>query len=163
MGNKKGAFSQRTTMTDRNYRRSNQIERIDLYISKTAKRLVAELFSCDETEHRQRCSEELLFELDQLAEITPCTVKITDARQKHRRANGRLVYKEYGHYKPDRAYIYITNKTAVREQVLAAKTFVDTLLHEWMHHYDTHALKLNSIHTSGFYARIAHLKEKLLS
>lgn len=59
-------------MSDKNYRRSNQIERIDLYISKTAKRLVGELMSCDETDHRQRCSEELLFELDQLAEITPC-------------------------------------------------------------------------------------------
>lgn len=134
-----------------------------MYISNTAKRLVAELMSCDETDHRQRCSEELLFELDQLAEITPCRVNITNNRQRHKRAGGRVVYKEYGHYKPREAAIYITNKTAVREQILAAKTFLDTLLHEWMHHYDTHALKLNSIHTSGFYARLAHLKEKLLT
>lgn len=148
-------------MSDKNYRRSNQIERIDLYISKTAKRLVGELMSCDETDHRQRCSEELLFELDQLAEITPCRVRITDARQRHKRAGGRVVYREYGHYKPDRASIYITNRTAVREQILAAKTFLDTLLHEWMHHYDTRKLRLNSIHAKGFYARLTDLKRKL--
>ena len=149
-------------MSDRNYRRSNQIERVDLYVSKTAKRLAAQLLESETTEERQQLSQELLFELDQLAELPICKVKISDARQRHKRSGGRVVYREYGHYKPDRKYIYITNHTAVREKPLAPKTFLDTLLHEWVHHYDTYKLKLNSIHTKGFYARLAHVKKKLL-
>ncbi len=152
-------------MPDRNYRRSNQIECIDLYVSKTAKRLAAELLSPTSIHlvSRDRLSKALLFELDQLADITPCRVKISDNRQRHKRSGGRVVYREYGHYKPDRGYIYITNRTAVREKPLAPKTFLDTLLHEWMHHYDTCKLKLNSIHTKGFYARLANLKHSLLN
>ncbi|MBT4856717.1 hypothetical protein HON52_00840 [Candidatus Uhrbacteria bacterium] len=149
-------------MKDRNYRRSNQIECIKLYVSKTAKRLAGEILLSQGALERQKLSNELLFELDQLSEIKLCTVEITDVHQKHKRSGGRLVYKEYGHYKPARSSIHITNLTAVQKKPLAPKTFLDTLLHEWMHHYDTHALKLNSIHTKGFYARLAHLKKKLL-
>ena len=56
----------------------------------------------------------------------------------------------------------IYNLTAIRQQVLAPKVFLETLLHEWVHHYDFTGLQLErSPHTSGFFARIRDLAETL--
>lgn len=44
------------------------------------------------------------------------------------------------------------------------KTFIDTLLHEFMHHYDLYYLKLpDTVHCKGFEARKRGLKKKLAS
>ena len=114
-----------------------------------------------EEENRQKLSDELLDELADLAKIDIVKLKISSANQSHRKYKGRVVAKQYGYYKPGSHYIYITNRTAVRGQILAPKTFLDTLLHEWLHHYDFKKLKINSIHTAGFYARLKDLKSKL--
>jgi hypothetical protein len=39
---------------------------------------------------------------------------------------------------------------------------LNTIIHEWLHHYDTEKLKLRSIHTKGFYMRLSSLKNNLL-
>lgn len=57
--------------------------------------------------------------------------------------------------------ITIYNKTAKTGQEVAIKTFANTLLHEFIHHYDTTYLDIVSTHTTGFYKRIADLKRKL--
>lgn len=57
--------------------------------------------------------------------------------------------------------ITIYNKTAKTNKEISIKSFVNTLLHEFIHHYDTHYLKLNSIHSKGFYMRISDLEKKL--
>ena len=57
--------------------------------------------------------------------------------------------------------ITVYNKTAKTGQEVAIKTFVDTLLHEFIHHYDTAYLGISSTHTTGFYKRISDLKNKL--
>lgn len=60
-------------------------------------------------------------------------------------------------------YIVVYNKTAVRGQTVSIKEFTDTLLHEFIHHYDIQFLKMiNSIHSAGFYKRISDLKAKLV-
>ena len=42
------------------------------------------------------------------------------------------------------------------------KTFINTLLHEFMHHYDYYYLRLpDSVHCKGFEARIRDLRKKL--
>ena len=44
------------------------------------------------------------------------------------------------------------------------KTFINTLLHEFMHHYDYYYLKLpDSVHCKGFESRIRDLRKKLSS
>lgn len=59
-------------------------------------------------------------------------------------------------------YINIYNFTAKTHKVVAIKTFAGTLLHEFMHHYDLHYLKLaKTLHTAGFYTRISDLQKKL--
>ena len=71
------------------------------------------------------------------AEVERIKIEVTDTRQWHRRRGTRLSVRRYGIYYPRTKRISIQNRTAVRGQELAAKTFLDTLLHEWMHHYDS--------------------------
>ena len=147
---------------DRNYRKSNAKMSVDFYVSKKSRILTTQLLRSSRVDHRQRLSEKLLHELSLLAGIAAARVEISDKKQHHVKQSGRVVMRRYGYYRPSDRFIYITNRTAVRGQVLAPKTFLDTLLHEWMHHYDRERLKLNSIHTAGFYARLKDLKEKLV-
>ncbi len=144
-----------------NYERSNEIIRIDFPISRLAYRLSRKLLKSKGEELRQRLGDELLDELADLSKIDIVRLKISKAKQYHKKHKGKVVLRQYGYYKPDRKYIYINNRTAVRGQILAPKTFLDTLLHEWVHHYDHCKLGLDSIHTSGFYARLTDLKTKL--
>lgn len=58
-------------------------------------------------------------------------------------------------------YILIYNLTAVKKNVISIKTFIDTLLHEFIHHYDVEFLKINTHHSKGFYLRISDLHKKL--
>ena len=101
-------------------------------------------------------------------------------RLKEARKNARLTQKEiasiigvnqntYSYWengktkgKGDSPQITIYNKTAVKGDVISIKAFYDTLLHEFIHHYDYEVLKLDrSIHSAGFYKRISDLKNKL--
>lgn len=144
-----------------NYERSNSITAIDIPISRQAKQIAKKLLQSKSEKKRQLLGDELLDELADLAQIDIVNLKISKAKQYHKKSKGRVVARQYGYYKPGSKYIYINNRTAVRGQILAPKSFLDTLLHEWVHHYDFCKLKLNSIHTAGFYARLKDIKTKL--
>ncbi|PIR66391.1 MAG: hypothetical protein COU51_03875 [Parcubacteria group bacterium CG10_big_fil_rev_8_21_14_0_10_36_14] len=146
---------------DRNYLKSNHILKIDLNISKNARLFVNALLESSNEFDRQRFGEALLDELSDLAKIDIVELKISNTKQYHKRYQNKIVSKQYGYYKPNANYIFIYNRTAVQGKNLAPKTFLDTLLHEWLHHYDFKKLGLNSIHSSGFYKRLGHLKEML--
>lgn len=151
----------RKLLQKHNYNKSNKTLTARFPISKRAISISTKLLKTKSTELRQRMSDDLLDELADAAKINIVKLKISDKNQSHKKAKGRVVYKQYGYYKPGSKYIYINNRTAVRGQILAPKTFFDTLLHEWMHHYDHEKLGLNSIHTAGFYARLKDIKTKL--
>ena len=86
---------------------------------------------------------------------------VNDKRQNHSLKDGKLRRKVYGTHKAGN--IVISNKTAIREAVLAPKTFLDTLIHEFMHHYDYEVLKFpKSLHTAGFYYRLGDVMKKLI-
>lgn len=144
-----------------NYVRSNAITTVDFTISPAATEFAKKILGTPDAENRQRLATALLDELSDCATIDLCNVKVSDTRQYHRRHGGRTVFKQYGYYRPQSRYIYIQNRTAVRGQILAARSFLETLLHEWLHHYDSCALRLNSIHTAGFFLRLRSLKAKL--
>ena len=145
----------------KNYQRSNRVTSVKLPVNISMKDLVSYLLKVEDVKQRQGLGEQLLDELCDATGIQIVNLKISDTRQYHKRSGGRVVFKQYGYYRPTSSYIYIQNRTPARGQILAAKTFLDTLLHEWLHHYDTHKLKLNSIHTAGFYQRLKDLKLKL--
>lgn len=146
-----------------NYQKSNRIKKVKFKVSDRAYELAQRILASKSTLRRQKLALMLSDELCDLAGIDICNVKITEAKQSHRKSKGRLVYKRYGYYRPDSKYIYINNRTAVRGQHLAAKTFLNTLLHEWIHHYDFCKLKLDSIHSKGFYLRLKSLEDQLRS
>jgi len=56
----------------------------------------------------------------------------------------------------DKTIIY--NTTAKTGKSVSIKSFADTPLREFIHHYDTRYLKIKSAHTAGFYKRISSLK-----
>lgn len=100
--------------------------------------------------------------------IAPPAVAVTESRQPHQTGysawtgRSRLKNKTMGLYNRANATIYIYNRTAIKGEEVSIKAFADTLLHEFMHHYDYYVLKLpKSLHTAGFYKRISDLKTKL--
>ena len=87
--------------------------------------------------------------------VPPLTVN--DKRQNHSLKDGKLKRKVYGTYKAGNM------SSAIREAVLAPKTFLDTLVHEFMHHYDYEILKFSTnLRTAGFYYRLGDVVKKLV-
>lgn len=148
---------------DANYERSNAVLDIPVTITLQARQLTRQLLATFDARQRQQLGLALLDELTEAARMNVCELEVRDTPQAHRRGSSRLVYKKYGHYQPKTKGILIYNRTAVRGQILAPKSFLETLVHEWVHHYDVEKLKLNSIHTLAFYRRLNGLKAKLLS
>ena len=73
----------------------------------------------------------------------------------------------YGLYYPtegrQRPRIQVWMRTAKRHQVVACRTFLRTLLHEFCHHVDYDCLGLkDSFHTQGFYQRESSLIAQVL-
>ena len=94
--------------------------------------------------------------------IPSCNVIVSNKPQLHNTRNGKLTKKVYGRYLVNINTIELFNLTAMTKKPVAIKTMYDTVLHEFMHHYDLTKLKLSdSPHTKGFYMRISDLKEKL--
>ncbi len=115
----------------------------------------------DREKVRESC-QELLRLLADAAEIEPPTFRLQDTAYAKFRG-GRAVWKLYGTCAPD-GTITVAYKTAVRRKVFAFLTFFDTVVHEFMHHFDARALRLApSFHTRGFYLRVRSLRDSLLS
>lgn len=59
-------------------------------------------------------------------------------------------------------FITLFSRTARRNHPVAFKTYLNTLVHEYMHHYDWNALQIQSMHTTGFYRRVRDVYDRLL-
>ena len=74
----------------------------------------------------------------------------------------------HGLYEPDEdiatARISVWMRTAQRKQVVAFKSFLRTLIHEFLHHLDYEHFKLpETFHTEGFYKRESSLTNALFA
>lgn len=74
----------------------------------------------------------------------------------------------HGLYEPEddgtKARISVWMRTAQRQQVVAFRTFLRTLIHEVCHHLDYELFKLpETFHTEGFYKRESSLVNALLT
>lgn len=144
-----------------NYQKSNSILSIDFKPKEESKLFTLKILKTQNHIQRQVTGENLLKSLSDDAKVSHVKLKISATRQWSKKRVGRTVFKLYGYYRPKTKYVYIQNLTSVRGKPVAAKTFLNTLTHEWLHHYDTEKLKLHSIHTKGFYLRLSSLKEGL--
>lgn len=74
----------------------------------------------------------------------------------------------HGLYEPveesrPRARIYVWMRTAKRQQVVAFKTYLRTLVHELCHHLDYEYYQLeDSLHTKGFFQRESDIIKQLV-
>lgn len=117
---------------------------------------------------RQRLAQSLVDYLADRFGVASPSVCVLESNQPHRTGvsafsgRSRVKWQKMGDYTPATARIRIFNRTAVKGGTVSIKGFADTLLHEFMHHYDYTVLHLaDSLHTAGFYKRISDLKAKL--
>ncbi|HYM49688.1 MAG TPA: hypothetical protein VET65_03855 [Candidatus Limnocylindrales bacterium] len=155
-------------MPGSSYERSKGVESITWREFPLGKGLALALLEESSAHGRQVRGQALLDTLNEAAGLPDCRLTVADRPQQHRTREGRLELKTYGYYRialdsrSPRGTIRIYNLTAIRRQVLAPKVFLETLLHEWVHHYDFTGLQLErSPHTSGFFARIRAVAETL--
>jgi hypothetical protein len=156
--------------TDAAYRRSQRVTVVPVRPGAAARGLASRLLSAGEDHvERRRIAQLLVDELSAGAGVRPVEVVVADRPQVHQHDGRRLRSRTYGYYRcwfengeVSRARIRIYHRTAVRGQVVAPKVFLNTLLHEWVHHHDFAALRLGrSPHTAGFYARLRALADAL--
>ncbi len=163
-------FGRRHPPADATYRRSQSATGLPVQPGSVARGLAMRVAaSPDDARERRRLAQLLVDELNAVAGLAPCRVAVADRAQVHQHDGRRLQSKTYGYYQcafedgeVRNARIRIYHRTAVRQQVISPKVFLNTVLHEWVHHFDFAALRLaRSPHTSGFYTRLRALAEAL--
>ena len=139
-------------MTD--YEKSNKIEKVE-YNKLSSKEYIKLLAD----NNRQVCGQNLLNYLCDKYKINRIPLIVLEKPRKSNKRGQTLGFYKYG---PNRGIsITIYNLTAKTNTRVAIKRFADTLLHEFIHHYDNEYLKIKSAHTCGFYKRITDLQNKL--
>lgn len=160
----------RRRLSDRTYEHSRRCLGLPVQPTTAAHALAARLVAAgDDYDERRRLAQLLVDELSTAANVCPVEVVVADRPQVHRHDGRRLQSRTYGYYRcwglpgpVTRARIRIYHRTAVRHQVISTKVFLNTLLHEWVHHFDFAGLRLaRSPHTAGFYARLRALADAL--
>lgn len=105
----------------------------------------------------RRGSTQLCDSLARSYRIPPVKLSILDY-PRPRLKGGQYAGELHGDYTPPAGRIRIWARTAKRGQRVAFRTFLDTLLHEFMHHYDLTFLKLqDTVHSENFYKRLGSL------
>ncbi|MFT7461812.1 MAG: hypothetical protein ACI9EF_000146 [Pseudohongiellaceae bacterium] len=88
-------------------------------------------------------------------DIDPKATVLRDRPRPHRRRGGRIVYELHGQCDPD-GPIEVYTRTAAKARPVAIKSLLNTLLHEWVHHFDFCRWG-ESVHCSGFYERLGQI------
>ena len=143
--------------SNKDYEKSNKIEAVALtrFSKKEYQTLLAD-------GNRQKDAQALINYLCGKFHIPTASVTVLNKPQPHATGyNGKLKAKTFGFYKTGLMTITIYNQTAIKKQTISIKVFAETLLHEFMHHYDCEYLRIASLHTAGFYKRISDLQRKL--
>jgi len=148
-----------TRAQQRVYDRSNTSTSIGLHATPRLRHAVARLPDLLQTADRGRIEPAAQLIADEIAAaLRVSRVRVVVAGTRPSNARGEL----HGLYTPAQgggsATIKLWMMTAKRQQVVAFKTFLRTLLHEICHHLDYALLHLpDSFHTDGFYQRESSL------
>jgi hypothetical protein len=157
-----GYYERLTRAQQRIYRQSDAVTSLhlpgaaDLHVRVAA--LDATLLSEDRLAV-QVASQTLFTDLTRAFGIGPCRVDVLAARPHGHW--GEL----QGLYTTDRRLprVQLWMRTARQRRVVAFRTYLRTLLHEFGHHVDYHYLQLaDSFHTQGFYQRESSLFHQLV-
>jgi len=155
---------------DGTYRRSQAATGLPVRPTAVARGLALRLLEAgDDHRERRRLGQLLIDDLTASGDLARVELVVADRAQVHEHDGRRLQSRTYGYYRcwfaegrVSRARIRIYHRTAVRQQIISPKVFLNTLLHEWVHHWDFAGLGLpRSPHTTGFYTRLRALAEAL--
>lgn len=146
------------------YRQSDQIASIRLPDPKTLRKGVTAIdleLRRDERGALQSACQVLVSSMNLQLQSPPARITVLDARPSE--DWGEL----HGLYEPAEesvlAHITVWMRTAQRHKVVAFRTFLRTLLHEYCHHLDYEHFELeDSLHTEGFYKRESSLFHQLV-
>jgi len=146
------------------YRHSDAVRTLRLETSTRTSELVNAIRQALQTARRKRVetdSGELGAFLTAQFSVPPVTICVLSKRPSHNW--GEL----HGLYKPSEdhrlAAITLWMRTAHHRRIVAFRTFLRTLLHEFCHHLDYEHFKFSeSFHTEGFYQRESSLFRQLV-
>jgi hypothetical protein len=146
------------------YEISNALFDVDFAVTPSMRRKVEDLarwLAAGDKNQVKAATQAVLDLLCEAARLPAATLQLKDTAYAKFR-NGRVAWKLYGTCDRD-GTITVAFKTPVRRRPFAFRTYLNTVVHEFMHHYDHWKLKLSaSFHTSGFYHRVRHLYTRLL-
>ncbi len=146
------------------YRESNKTTTVGLPPRSGVQGRVKKLARALKSEDRQkieRACRELLLALVSALNVSRVRIKVLAVRPTHSWGELHGIYES----KEGRRFPVITvwTRTARRHQVVAFRTFLRTLIHEFCHHLDYSFLSLaDSLHTEGFYKRESSLVHQLI-
>jgi len=108
----------------------------------------------------QKAAQRLVNGLAEVFEVPRVAIKVLAKRPSRNWGELHGLYEEDDGSHP---VITVWMRTAQRKQVVAFKTFLRTIIHEFMHHLDYRRLRLaDSFHTEGFYKRESALIKDLM-
>ena len=141
----------------RNIKKSNRFITVD-FTDFSHEEYQALLHSGSKVEPRRRASQVLMDYLCDKYKIPRCPVYVFDMTY-----DPIVGFTKMGLYEGPKKGISLWNNKHYKVPC-EIKTFINTLLHEFMHHYDYYYLRLpDSVHCKGFEARIRDLRKKLAS
>jgi hypothetical protein len=158
------AYYNRLNQTQKRiYRESDKVTVIKLPETGRLKPLITELEAVLQQEHRRRTediSQRLVTGMAQGLDLPPVRIKVLARRPHGNWGELHGLYETAEGRTP--AHITVWMRTAQRKRVVAFKTYLRTVLHEFCHHLDYTLLKLpDSFHTEGFYKRESSLFHQL--
>ena len=155
-------YNRLSQMQQRIYRSSDRVRTVKLHeprLDSLLERLRNNLKN-DQAENVEAACQQLLNRLAVVLNVAGVRVRVYAARPHGQW--GEL----HGLYSPSKdrnlARVEVWMRTAQRRQIVAFRTFLRTLLHEFCHHLDYELLKLpDSFHTEGFYQRESSLLNQI--
>jgi len=146
------------------YEISNKLFSVDFKVTPTMKRKVDDLaiwLAAGDKSKVKGATQAVIDLLCAAARVPAARLSLVERAPAEFRGD-KLAVKVHGLCAPD-GTITLAFRTAVRRQVFAFKTYLNTLVHEFMHHYDHRCLQLDaSFHTRGFYQRVRDLVDQLI-
>lgn len=161
------AFFNRLSKTQQKiYLASDKIKTVALSDNESLKQyshaIEQALLSAD-VDQVEACSQQLIDQISQQCNVVTARAHILERRPSNKSSE------LHGLYEPidktcKQGQIYVWMRTAKRQQVVAFKTFLRTLIHEFCHHLDYEYFHLNdSFHTQGFYRRESSIYKQIIT
>lgn len=158
-------FDRLSPARQRIYLRSDAIDQVALPAGADFTAVVGALgqaLAAQERARAERASRQLLGGLCASMAVPPLAVKVLTVRPSGDWGELHGLYEPVGGGRR-RALVTLWMRTAARQQVVAFRTFLRTLLHEFCHHLDYELYGLpETFHTEGFYKRESQLLARLL-